>query len=441
MSKEYLVMRQEEARRLTVISKLIDGHLSVAQAAEYLQLSIRQVLRIKKRVLEEGEAGVIHKNRGRQPSHTLPQSLKQKIVALYQSDDYRGCNDTHFTELLAQRENIYVSTSTVRRILRAAGISAARKHRAPRAHRSRRRMPQAGLLWQMDASTFDWLEDRGPRLTLHAAIDDATGRIVGAAFAPTECLEGYWSVLHQGITAYGIPVALYVDRHTIFRSPKADKLTIDEELAGVKPSTQLGRAVAELGISLTFARSPQAKGRIERLWETLQDRLTHELRLHRISTLEAANAFLRAFVERFNARFAVEPESPEPAYRPLAPHHDLHRILCHRAWRKISPGQTISWKGQTYRMAPAQHQETLAPRSTVEVRVTADGELWIAAGQGRLYRLEPCPKSPTVQRREDVTPTPSRQSYKPPADHPWRRMTVGRPKPKLPSPSAEAISP
>lgn len=245
---------------------------------------------------------------------------------------------------------------------------------------------------------------------------------------PPECLEGYWSVLHQGITAYGIPVALYVDRHTIFRSPKADKLTIDEELAGEKPSTRLGRAVAELGISLTFARSPQAKGRIERLWETLQDRLTHELRLHRISTLEAANAFLRAFVERFNARFAVEPESPEPAYRPLAPHHDLHRILCHRAWRKVSPGQTISWKGQTYRIAPAQHHEALVPRSTVEVRVTANGELWIAAGQGRLYRLEPCPKSPTAHRREDATPTPSPQPYKPPADHPWRRMPLGRPK-------------
>jgi len=151
-----------------------------------------------------------------------------------------------------------------------------------------------------------------------------------------------------------------VVRHTLFRSPKADKLTIDEELAGVKPSTQLGSTVAELGISLTFARSSQAKGRIERLWETLQDRLTHELRLHRISTLEAANAFLRAFVERFNARFAVEPESPEPAYQPLAPHHDLHRILCHRAWRKVSPGQTISRKGQTYRIAPDQHHGDLA---------------------------------------------------------------------------------
>ncbi|WP_304459373.1 ISNCY family transposase [Alicyclobacillus sendaiensis] len=326
-------------------------------------------------------------------------------------------------------------------MLRAAGFAPARKHRAPRSHRSRRRMPQAGLLWQMDTSTFDWLEDRGPRFTLHAAIDDATGRIVGAAFAPTECLEGYWAVLHQGISTYGIPVGLYVDRHTIFRSPKSQKLTLEEELAGLKPSTQLGRAVAELGICLTFARSPQAKGRIERLWETLQDRLTHELRLHRVSTLEEANDFLRAFIERFNARFAVEPDSPESAYRPLASHHDLHRILCHRAWRKLSHGQTISWKGQTYRIAPGQPHCHLEPRSTVEVRATAGGELWISDSEGQFYRLEPCPKPRPDTKREDAAPAPSRQPYKPPVDHPWRRMSLGRPKPKTPTASTGANSP
>ncbi|WP_236011704.1 ISNCY family transposase [Alicyclobacillus fructus] len=230
-------MRPHEVRRLTVIQHVLEGSLSVAQAAALLQLSTRQVLRIKKRVLEEGEKGVIHKNRGRRPSHALPEALKQQIVSLYHTDAYRGCNDTHFTELLAEREGIVVSTSTVRRVLRAAGIAPVRKHRAPRPHRMRRRKSQAGLLWQMDASTFDWLEDRGPRLTLHAAIDDATGQVVGAMFCPTECLEGYWAVLHLGISSYGIPVGLYVDRHTIFRSPKAEHLTLEEELAGVQPDS------------------------------------------------------------------------------------------------------------------------------------------------------------------------------------------------------------
>jgi len=438
MSKEYLTMRPHEVRRLTVIQRLLEGQLSLAQAAEILQLSTRQVLRIKKRVREEGEKGVIHRNRGRRPPHALPDTLKRHIVTLYASESYQRCNDTHFTELLVEREGIVVSVSTVRRILRAAGFPPARKHRPPKRHRTRPRKTQAGLLWQMDASTFDWLEGRGPRLTLHAAIDDATGQIVGATFRPTECLEGYWAVLRQAISSYGIPVGLYVDRHTIFRSPKADRLTLEEELAGVQPTTQLGQAVAELGIALSFARSPQAKGRIERLWGTLQDRLTLELRLHRASTLEEANVVLQTFVQRFNTRFAVAPECPTPAYRPLASHQNLDQIFCLRVWRRITHGQTVSWQGRTYRVAPGQSPLRLAPRSTVEIRVTASGELWLR-DHNHFYRLECCPKPQPNKKREDAPPASPRTPYKPPADHPWRRMQLGRPKPS-PMRSAEATS-
>lgn len=417
-------MRRDEIRRLTVIHRLIEGSLSVADAAALLQLSTRQVLRLKKRVLEEGEEGIIHKNRGRKPKHALPDELKHKIVSLYSTPAYTGCNDSHFTELLAEREGICVSVSTVRRTLRAAGIPPARKHRPAKRHRVRPRKERAGLLWQMDASQHSWLEDRGPKLVLHAAIDDATGRVVGAVFCSSECLEGYFTVLHQAISSFGIPVGIYVDRHTIFRSPKADRLTIEEELAGVQPMTQFSQAVSELGISLSFARSPQAKGRIERLWGTLQDRLTMELRLRQVSTLEEANRVLPELIEKYNARFAVEPAEPESAYRPLG-QKSLDRILCIRAQRKLSHGQTISWQGQTYRVASGQPPLQKEPHSAVEVRLTQSGQLWLWDGH-TFYLLEPCPKpKPQENKREDAAHASSRSPYKPPADHPWRKFRLG----------------
>ncbi|WP_242836827.1 ISNCY family transposase [Desulfotomaculum nigrificans] len=232
-----------------------------------------------------------HQNRGRKPVHAIPDTIKEHVAELYRSK-YYGSNNCHFAELLQEHESITLSVSSVRRILLAKGIKQPKQRRRGKFHQPRSRKTQAGMLWQIDASSFAWLEDRGPELTLHGAIDDATGMVVGAVFRPTETQEGYFTVMKQAIQQYGIPLGLYSDRHTIFRSTK-ETLTLEQELVGeTKPLSNFGKAMADLGITHIKALSPQAKGRIERLWQTFQDRLVIELRLLGVSTLEEANRVL-----------------------------------------------------------------------------------------------------------------------------------------------------
>jgi hypothetical protein len=227
---------------------------------------------------------------------------------------YEGFNHHHLTELLAEQEGLVVSRSSVWRILTAAGLKSSR-HRRPAKHRCRReRYSQEGMLLQIDGSQHDWLEGRGPYLTLVAAIDDATGTVAGAVFRDQEDAQGYFLMLREVISANGVPLALYSDRHSIFqRSPK-ERETLEEQLAGERQPTQFGRSLKELGIQAVFALSPQAKGRIERLFGTLQDRLVSELRLAGAATMEMANQTLQDFLPRFNVRFGV-PASCPGAYR------------------------------------------------------------------------------------------------------------------------------
>nr|WP_019004700.1 ISNCY family transposase [Cohnella laeviribosi] len=250
-------MIKAELKKVLVIEKLVARQIKVAEAAELQQLSTRQVLRLKKTYLAEGAEGIAHKNRGRKPVHAISDSIKEHVATLYQNT-YYGCNNCHFAELLQGRESLTLSVSTVRRILLEKGLKQAKQRRRGNVHRPRNRKPQAGMLWQIDASPYAWLEDRGPQLTLHAAIDDATGTIVGAVFRPMETLEGYFTVMQQGIEKYGLPLGLYSDRHTIFRSPK-ESLTLEQELAEeIKPLSQFGKAMAELGITHIKAMTPQA---------------------------------------------------------------------------------------------------------------------------------------------------------------------------------------
>ena len=211
-------MSKKELMRYKVIEQHIQGYITGSEAAELLGLSTRQVYRLKKRVLEEGETGMIHKNRGRKPVHAIADELRQTILALLTSDRYRGCNDHHFAELLAEHENIHVSPSTVRRIRCEAHIKPKWKRRPPKAHRLRERKSQAGMLVQMDASLHHWLEERSEPFSLHAAIDDATGKIVAAVFRPQEDTAGYFMITRQMIEQEGIPMSIYSDRHNIFRA-------------------------------------------------------------------------------------------------------------------------------------------------------------------------------------------------------------------------------
>ncbi|MGD0855787.1 MAG: ISNCY family transposase [Dehalococcoidia bacterium] len=237
-----------------------------------------------------------HGNRGREPVHALCDEIRNRIVDLVQRK-YTGFNQQHFTEMLIEREGISVSRSTVRRILSNAGIHSPRRRRPPKHRKRRDRYPQEGMMLQIDGSPHDWLEERGPKLSMIAAIDDATGKVAGALFREQEDAQGYFLLLKQIVAAHGIPVALYHDRHGIFERYPLNKESIDEQLEGKRALTQFGRLMQELGVTSIAAMSPQAKGRIERLWGTFQDRLVSELRLAGVSTLDEANSMLEGFLQ------------------------------------------------------------------------------------------------------------------------------------------------
>ena len=341
-------MKPKEAKRVNVVEQLVKGTITVSQAAGLLCLSERQVKRIRKGVKEQGLSYLAHKNRGRKPKHAISEETRRKVAALA-LNDYKGASCIHIAELLELYQQLSISSRSVRRILNQTGIINIHSHKAPRRRRSRDRMPREGMLAQIDASPFNWLEDRGPKLSLHGSIDDATGKILGLRFEPEECLLGYMHVLWQMAQNGTLAKQFYSDRHSIFFSPKKDKLTIEEELAGITEAlTQYGRILEELGATHIPAYSAQAKGRIERLWGTLQHRLIIEMRIAGISTLHEANAFLPGFIERFNKRFAVKPADPEPDYLPTPKAIDC--IICVKQNRKASNGSTISYLGQTYRL-------------------------------------------------------------------------------------------
>jgi hypothetical protein len=286
-----------------------------------------------------GPAALVHGNRGRVPWNVVPAALRAHVVELAQTR-YVGLSCQHLTEHLAEDAGLVLDRTTVRRILVAAGLRPARTRRVPRHRRRRERLPRAGLLLQADGSRHRWLGPTAPYLTLIGAIDDATGTVPAAVFRPQEDAAGYLLLLRQIATTQGLPLALYVDRHGVFVRSKRERWTVEEELAGGPLPTQVGRALQELDIEVLHALSPQAKGRIERLWGTLQQRLVAELRLAGITTLEQANAFLPGFLARFNARFGVPPADPRPAWRALPPELELGRVCCFKYQRTVRPDNT-----------------------------------------------------------------------------------------------------
>src|ERR1039457_3832059 len=295
-----VTMSQKEFQRVKVIGNAAGGRLSVREASRLLQLSERQVQRLKRRYRPDSIGWVQHGNRGRSMPWAVSIPQKQLILNLARGK-YQGFNDSHLAEKLRLEENLALSRETVRRILRAANLSSPQKRR-PRQYRSRRPpRPRFGMMALTDASRHDWLEGRGPQLTLIAFQDDATGQILAAHFQlEAENTLGYLRALQAMIAAHGIPLSLYHDRHSIFQRNDAH-WTLAEQLAGKQSPTQLGRALQELGSQQIAAYSPQPKGRIERVWRTGQDRLVSELRLAQAATLEQANGVLRPLLRRSQA--------------------------------------------------------------------------------------------------------------------------------------------
>jgi transposase len=438
---ETLTMSRKEVPRAGLVKAALADRITNVQGAAALGLSARQFQRLKARFRVEGAQGLVHKARGQPSARRLPPDVPERIGELLQTI-YADFNDCHFCEKLRELDEprLHVSRASVRRIRRALGLPPKRRRRHRQARHRRRPEAAMGAMIQVDASPFAWLQGRGPALTLVGAIDDATGTIVGLTFRPTEDLHGYAEVFRQVFTHYGLPVSVYGDGINIL--VRNDRhWTVEEELQGAQSPTHRGCVLRDLGIGYIQAHSPQANGRIERLWGTLQDRLVSELRLRDIATLEAANAFLPEFIAAFNARFARTPHSPTAVWRRPPPALDL--VLSCRYQRVVARDHSVR-VGDRGILIPRQPGGRSWAGYHVDVRELLSGDLLVlhhdiplaiqswpgpfTLKPRRAPRLSQRPPTPTVtvnasQLRQLPRPPAAPRTRRPSPGHPWRRSS------------------
>lgn len=370
-------MSQRQWKRLDAVERIGQGVLTVREAAEVLGVSARQVRRLRRAVAQRGAKAVVHGNTGRAPQHRVAEAVRERIVELRRRK-YAGFNDQHFTEKLCEVEGVTISRASVQRLLRAAGIGPPRR-RPPKHRRRRDRKPQAGLMILWDGSRHEWLEQRGPMLCLMGAIDDATGELLpGAHFVDQECAAGYLRVLKAIAEEKGLPWSAYMDRHGSLKRNDGH-WTLAEELRGVQDPTQVGRALQALEIEVIFALSPQAKGRVERLWGTLQDRLVSELRLAGATTAEEATAVLQAFRPEHNRRFAISPADATPAWRAVRRGTDLARLCSFHYEATVLPDNTVRLAGMVIDVPPGPRKRSYAG-ARIELRQLLDGSWRVYLG-------------------------------------------------------------
>lgn len=366
-------LTMKDKQRIEVVQAVLAKKVTIEEAARILFRSERQVFRLKRKLLEEGLSGLVHKNRGRRSPRRISESVCAKVVELVRVR-YRDINDTHLCELLAEREKIHLSRERLRQLLRSEGVRP-KRHRRHQKYRSRRPRKEAfGMMLQIDGSLHDWLEGRGPWLTLVGARDDATNH-GWAQFVPAETTWAYFDLMRNIFTEHGLPLSLYYDKHSIFREPREP--TLQEQLKGQEPLSQFGRAMQELGISIILADSPQAKGRIERFWGFSQDRLVVELRLDGASTQAQANQTLARFLrDTVNARFIVTPANSQAVFRKAPRKELLDRILCLKDIRTVANDHTISFEGLTLQIPPSKKFSSIAGKR-VDVLQLNDGGIQI----------------------------------------------------------------
>ena len=414
-------MNEKQRRRCEIVTRLIANKISSSEASELLGRSSRQVRRIRQRYEADGLETVVHGNQGRpSPRRTKASIIEQLKELAGPAGRYHDFNVSHLADLLARDEGIKIPRSTLSRLLIAHHIRQPRRTKMAVKRMQRERKSAEGMMLQTDASPHDWLEGRGPEMDLLGAIDDATGKVVYAHFRPSEDQIGYLLMLRSVALTHGLPHILYHDRHTILRSPK--QATIEDELAGRKPQSQIQRIMEQLGITSIPALSPQAKGRIERLWQTFQDRLRKEMRLAGIDSLEQANTFLETFIPAYNQRFAKPPRDPQTAWRPLHPELDLDRLFSTAAERKVKADHTISYRGQTLQILRTKHQPCLVA-CKVAVHVTPESKLHLYHQDTKLAHrcLDHSPSAPVLTKPK--APTLS-QTPKPPDPKARRRRNA-----------------
>lgn len=331
----WVEMSERELRRAEVLASVFAGRLTMTAAADLIGVTRRQAHRLARQFADQGAAGLRHRARGRPSNRLLGPHVRQMAIA-YVAERYRDFGPTFASQMLLERHGLSVSRETLRKWMSEEGLWLSRKQRR-RFHQPRVRREHFGELVQIDGSEHRWFEDRGPRCTLIVFIDDATSRLVALRFVPSESAFAYFETLKGYLASHGRPLAFYSDKHSIFRVSKP-------QAQGGQGMTQFGRALSELGIEILCANSSQAKGRVERVNRTLQDRLVKELRLEGVSTIEAANIYLPAFVARFNDRFATVPARPENLHRPLErPTVQLDTILAWREQRYVTQQLALSY--------------------------------------------------------------------------------------------------
>jgi transposase len=361
-------LTMKEEKRLEIIQRVFRGELTVVEAGVVIGVSERQCYRIKARVTKRGAKGVVHGNRGRACKGKTKEKEVKRVVELAKGK-YRGFNDRHLTEKLAEQEKLEISRETVRQILRSYGIASPRKRRANK-HRSRReRRAAEGMMLQVDGSPHDWLEGRGPSLCLIGAIDDATGKVVGAMFVEAESTWGYFRLFSELFNQHGLPQSVYADRHSIFWTDREP--TIEEQLKNQRPTTEVGRGLQELGVTLIPAGSPQAKGRIERLWGTFQDRLVSELRGAGAKTKAQAQVVLERHLPKHNRKFSKSPAQSKPAWR-KANSTQIEKALCFKQKRTVAKDHTVTFEGTLFQIPKPSPYRSFANKR-IDVHVLLDG--------------------------------------------------------------------
>lgn len=401
-------MSGQEAKKVHVIRQVLSRILKQNKAAEILGMCVRQVRRLVQRVKQEGDVGVIHRARGKESARRITQRVRQRALDRCRGR-YAGFGPTLISEKLAEEEGIKLSKETVRKWLKEGGIEYER--RKGRKHRNQRqRRTHRGEMLQMDGSHHDWLEGRGPKMVLMGCIDDATSTAFGRFFSHEGTTPAF-DVFKRYCRRYGVPCSVYLDRHTTYKSNK--KLTLEEELAGIEGQSQFERAMQELGVEVIHANSPEGKGRVERLFNTLQDRLVKEMRLEGIQTESEANRFLPTFFHKLNLKFSVEPLEKADFHRSLPEAGLLNSILAIKALRRVRRDFTVTYNAQIYQLL----NPTAAKWVTIHQLI--NGQIRISYEQTFLrYKrlpaiLKKTVKSPLTLPQKPAIPTPG---------HPWRRF-------------------
>ncbi|MDF0665606.1 MAG: ISNCY family transposase [Nitrospira sp.] len=408
VGEDRVLMSGKELRRVHVIRQVVGKQITQVNAGALLGLTARQVRRLLRRVEQEGDEGLVHRVRGKPSNRRIPEQRKAKALQLYE-ERYGDFGPTLAAEKLAEHHGITLSDETLRLWLRARGIEHFRRRKRP--HRAwRARKTHVGELVQLDGSHHDWLEERGPQCVLMAYIDDASSRVF-ARFYEYEGTIPAMDSFQRYVRRYGLPLALYADKHTTYQSPAEP--TVKEQLAGVEPASQFGRALRELGVELIAAHSPQAKGRMERLFQTFQDRLVKELRLAGIATVEDTNRFVEHYLPVYNRRFAVPPAQAADLHRPTPPNRTLDGSLCLKTTRCLRKDFTIVHQGQLYQM----HDTVRAAHVLVEHRL--DGTLRLTH-QGRALGFHAIAARPVTVAEAKSLPR-SHRPVTPKPNHPWRK--------------------